>query len=550
MGCACANWRAVFVAPPALAAGAEPVPSFVAFVDGDCYARMSRVQRLAAYPWQTLHTHDFENHPAGTRPHTTLPLDWLILMLAGLLRLTGEKAAALDVAGAWVSPLLGVATMFFLWIWSRWEQLRFRWAMLGFLAVNPMLAHGFALGRPDHQSLELFTLAVALAAEISLWQQPAPGWAFLAGAAWAIAIWTSLYEPLVLLAAVALANALFAPAKFWQGERLWGWALGSGILLLALALEGVRVDAPGTGENAALFAAWSRQIGELMSLAPWSPALFHWASWLLPAAPCLLVWTWRRGAAISVEQRPGKLALALALWLLLVWALTCWQVRWAYFLALVMALSLPWQFQALFGAVWIRLAATLATVVWLLALLPMLGECRQRLDTLRHGSEANFAAARAAESLREVAQFLRRENTASPSAPRGILAPWWESPPLAYWSGLPAVGGSSHESLSGNADVARFFLLPAREAAAAKMLLRARQVRWVVADDPERVLPLAAELLQLSLSRLSQPTLGGLLASDPLAAPPFLRLAFANPDLKVYAVAEAVFTDSSLPPPP
>ena len=38
-----------------------------------------------------------------------------------------------------------------------------------------------------------------------------------------------------------------------------------------------------------------------------------------------------------------------------------------------------------------------------------------------------------------------------------LLAPWGLSPSISYWSGQPAVAGSSHESLSGIAASARFF---------------------------------------------------------------------------------------------
>src|SRR5437867_13246038 len=39
-----------------------------------------------------------------------------------------------------------------------------------------------------------------------------------------------------------------------------------------------------------------------------------------------------------------------------------------------------------------------------------------------------------------------------------FLAPWWLSPSISYWSEQPGVAGSSHESLSGITDSARFFL--------------------------------------------------------------------------------------------
>jgi len=42
--------------------------------------------------------------------------------------------------------------------------------------LSPMLAHGFALGRPDHQSLLLTLIAVALCANGRSRQQATRGW--------------------------------------------------------------------------------------------------------------------------------------------------------------------------------------------------------------------------------------------------------------------------------------------------------------------------------------------------------------------------------------
>ena len=50
----------------------------VFFVDADCYARMTRVLEVCARPGQALYSHDFENYPFGTRPHTTALFDYLI----------------------------------------------------------------------------------------------------------------------------------------------------------------------------------------------------------------------------------------------------------------------------------------------------------------------------------------------------------------------------------------------------------------------------------------------------------------------------------------
>ncbi len=518
LGSACAHWRAVF-----------PAPGRVVFVDADCYARMSRVELVLAQPGRVIRTHAFENYPAGTRPHTTAPLDYLIAALAGCFSLVvGNADFARDFAGAWISPLLGVATLAFLWRWVQHEKLRYGWTVLGLAAISPILAHGFALGRPDHQSLLALCITVAFAAEISLWRQPSRGWGIASSAAWALAWWTSLYEPSVLgLALVMTGLALNCPALL-RRERWPGQTLFVIIALAAFITEGAPVALPEPSHRE-LLASWTRSIGELRSQPPWSPALLAWTGWSLLIAPALLVLAWWR-----TSQR---MALALALWLTLVWTLTCWQARWGYFLALLAALTLPWQLEGVFGQ---SRRAFLGYACWLLLMLPVLREFDRRLDVLFHSSAADRDRVAEAAALREVADFLRRE-APDESLPRGVLAPWWDSPALAYWSGQPAVAGSSHESLPGIADTARFFLVPAGEENLARLMLRRRCVRWVVAADPARVLPNSAAVLARPTPESSEPVVGNILANDPLRAPPFLRLAFANPHLKVYAVAPSVF---------
>ena len=112
----CTNYQDVFVA------------GNIYFVDADCYARMTRVRMCAARPGLILRRHDFENFPQGTTPHTTAPLDYLILGLA--LPLKPFTTQPLDMAGAFVSPLLALTGAWFLWWWSRRMKFRYRWAML------------------------------------------------------------------------------------------------------------------------------------------------------------------------------------------------------------------------------------------------------------------------------------------------------------------------------------------------------------------------------------------------------------------------------------
>ena len=86
------------------------------FVDPDCYSRMTRVQQIIQHPGTIIHRHSFENWPEGTQPHTTAPFDYLTAALAAVLR--PFTPTALDLAGALISPLLGLAAAVFLWVWA------------------------------------------------------------------------------------------------------------------------------------------------------------------------------------------------------------------------------------------------------------------------------------------------------------------------------------------------------------------------------------------------------------------------------------------------
>ena len=90
----CANYQDVFVG------------GNVYFVDADCYARMTRAQMVREQPGTIIRHHGFENFPQGTTPHTTAPLDYLIVGLSFLLN--PFTARPLDLAGAFVSPLLAL----------------------------------------------------------------------------------------------------------------------------------------------------------------------------------------------------------------------------------------------------------------------------------------------------------------------------------------------------------------------------------------------------------------------------------------------------------
>ena len=145
--------------------------TLVVLADGDCHSRMQRAALVATRPGTIVRAHDFENHPAGTVPHTTAPMDYLIAALGIVVRPP-------ELAGAWVSPLLGLLTLLFLFFWSRTIDLRPRGPMLFLFAVSPALTHAFALGRPDHQSLLVALTTIALAANFAFVRTARPAWAW------------------------------------------------------------------------------------------------------------------------------------------------------------------------------------------------------------------------------------------------------------------------------------------------------------------------------------------------------------------------------------
>ena len=126
-----------------------------------------RARIISQQPATLLTRHTFENYPLGVRPHTTAPMDYLIVEFAWLL----GGSVHLDLAGAWISPVLGgLLIVIAAWLWSELRAMPYRWSMLALLSSSPVILHGFGVGRPDHQSLVLFLTGAGLMAESVLWR--------------------------------------------------------------------------------------------------------------------------------------------------------------------------------------------------------------------------------------------------------------------------------------------------------------------------------------------------------------------------------------------
>ncbi len=512
----CANYQDVFVA------------GNVYFADADCYARMTRAQLVREKPGLIIRHHEFENFPQGTIPHTTAPLDYLIVALS--LFLNPFTAHALDLAGAFVSPLLALFGAWFLWWWSRRMKFRYGWLMLILYAISPILVHGTELGRPDHQSLLILLVAIAICAEWSSQTlQPAKAanaWRLTSATAWALAIWVSAYEPLVLFLIVTATVLVMNSHAVFARDRRAGWILFAAIIAIAFAIER-RVPSFAIFQFSGYLRNWGSTIGELAHVSPMNPVWLNWCGFLLFVAP-LLIWmsirTPRNGAPGPPPPWTGSAVAsgrALPIYVLLVatYFLTVWQARWGYFFVLIFALALP--------ALLVPVKSSAAVwIAFVLSIFPILRDWDERLWP----NEAQLAARveRRIESaqIRDLALSLR-----SPEV-HPFLAPWWLSPSIAYWSGQPGVAGSSHESLNGIEETARFFL--SENLQEARAILEKRQVTWVFAYDSDRVAQNSAAILNEPLPR--EP-LSRVLDRTPSHAPPFLVFSAQTPACKLYGVA-------------
>jgi MFS family permease len=522
----CANYRDVFVA------------GNVYFTDADCYARMTRVRMCEKKPGLIVRHHDFENFPQGTTPHTTAPLDYLILALSILLKPFTAHAA--DLAGALISPLVALLGGWFLWWWSRRMKFRYRWAMLVLYAISPILVQGTELGRPDHQSLAMLLVTLAICAEWTLRDTEAASatshairdshiawrlrtWSAVSGATWALAIWVSAYEPLFLfLLVIVLSRVTGIVAGPPQDRHLLkhrriGWILFALIIAIALLIER-RIPSLRIFQSHEIFKNWARTVGELAHVSPLNSIWFAWAGYMIVVAP-LLVW-------IAVRKRrngaPGGRAppvFVLAL-LAATYCLTIWQARWAYFFMSIFVIALPFLLEPIKSrtAVW---------VAFILSIFPILRDWDEKLWP----NEAAYV--RRIEQRNESVQLRDLALNLQSSEVRPFLAPWWLSPSIAYWSAQPAVAGSSHESLPGIEESARFFL--ARDWRTARKILEDRRVAWVIAYDFERVAQNSAAILGLALP---QHPLCFVLDRTPAQAPRFLVFSAQNESGKLYRSVE------------
>jgi hypothetical protein len=336
---------------------------------------------------------------------------------------------------------------------------------------------------------------------------------------WAVAIWVSAYEPLLLFLLATATVILINRRAVFARDRRAGWILFALTIAIALAVER-RVPSFAIFRSDGHLKNWANTIGELVHVSPMNPVWLNWCGYLLLLAP-VLIWMnirMQRSGALSPRRAGSGRALPIYVLLVATYLLTVWQARWGYFFVLLFALALPELLAPTksSAAIWIAFA---------LSMFPILRDWDERLWP----NEAQLA--RRMEQRIESAQI--RDLSLSLRSPEvhPFLAPWWLSPSIAYWSGQPGVAGSSHESLSGIEDSARFFL--SEDLQRTREILEKHHVAWVFAYDSDRVAQNSAAIL--NEPRPLQP-LCRALDRTPSQAPAFLIFSAQNPTCKLYGV--------------
>ncbi len=511
-------------------------------VEADCYSQLARVQRILNGQGLLQNHFTVENWPEGLTPSTTAPFDYVILLLYFPLWLFTRYP--LDWAGALVSPALWIALVGF-WMLFRSREFTFtgRALLIAGSAIVPALIWATVVGRPRHQSLILVLMAMGLTAEYERWQlelTPKRAWNVFAGLVWGLACWTSLFEPVVVAGALIVFN-LVARRRENPSFLI---AFGAVLLVMTL-LEGGHIF----GNVAQIYALrdspyainWLQTIAEVTPLN--FAGLVNRLSFAVLVMPVVAWCLWPRRGGNKTDLLLILLTAALTL-------LTCLQGRWSYYAALtalflcarfcqapraseggslnstgviervvLLVLMVPFLFWCLeLGAnapagQLLLIALTLLLVglallpgEWNAALSfgnPLDGESLRRF-TPNFGMRVLVAAILFIGAVQIDWSLVRSSGRIPPQpsrqlaqiardidGPGAILAPWWLSPGLLYFSGHPIVSGSSHAGMSGIVASAKFFT--ATSWSAAEAILDQRKVRWVVVwDDPLRVDPVLA----------------------------------------------------------
>ena len=466
--------------------------------DGDCYTRLHRVSLILSGQGWIWGFHEFENYPFGIVPHTTFPLDGLLALLALLLK--PFLSTPLDWAGLLISPMLFLCVFLFLTLFSGsrlgkgsnrslYENtvLFLGWALL------PSLIWGTPFARPDHQSLLVVLIFFALWGEERRWRSGGEKWGIGLAILWGIGLWVSLYEPLVVLALLGGMNLLIR-----RHEQKWFWVVIGLLFLGSQGVEGFRfLNLPMIEQKH--LSTWFHTIGETRGVG--IKDFFLIFTVLILLIPYFLYRYWSK---IKDSQ---TIIMLFGLTVILV-GLTLFQRRWLYFSVIPPLL--------IFAAIWSLLNRGWKWGIGTFFLMNIVISTSH----LKSVSDQEFPIAAEARSL---AKSIQGEG--------GILAPWWISPSLLYFSGEPIVASSSHQSIEGIAASSEFYR--GSHWGEAEKILRERKIRWVVAYDEDRVLQNASETLGLSLPPDGRETWASKLWRTQML-PTSLKLRAATGHLRLY----------------
>jgi hypothetical protein len=477
-------------------------------VEADCYSQLARVQRILNGQGLIQNHFTMENWPEGLIPSTTAPFDYVILLIYAPLKLITDHP--LDWAGAIVSPLLWLALVIF---WTTFRSREFnrvgRCLLLAGLALLPDLVWATAFGRPRHQSLILFLMALGLTAEYERWNlslTPRRAWAIFAGSVWGLACWTSLFEPLCVVISLVVFNLIVR-----RRENL-AFLISFGIVVLvALLVEGIHIYVPPPEYREAL-ANWLGTVEEVQGVN--FAVLTQEMTLVLLAMPFLAWGLLKREGDRRTDWFLVLLTAALTVF-------TSFQLRWTAY-ACLGEIILVARFCQVETKRWSRIVIIVIFMVGLV-----------QAEIARLQLIVNSPPNQPSQQLEQLAHVM--------DAPGGIMAPWWLAPGLLYFSEHPIVTGSSHCGISGNVAGAKFYT--AQSWVDAEKILKDRQVRWVVVySDTE---DMGYPLLKVERGILGLPdytdddrieaatTVEQILAQDRFV-PTSLRLRSVTPQLMLY----------------
>jgi len=423
-------------------------------IEADCYSQLARVQRILDGQGLIQNHFTVENWPEGLTPSTTAPFDYVILILWAPLALLTKHP--LDWAGAIVSPALWVVLVVF---WLLFRSREFSLAGRGLLVLGstalPALILATEFGRPRHLSLTLVLMAMALTAEYERWQielHPKRAWNLFAGIAWGLACWTSLFEPALVITVLVIFNLIARRREDFAFLVSFGF-----VMLIALVVERVHIFIP-PREYYPFLANWLANIAEVQPVGYYT---FIQQMTFLSFFTLVPFVSWRLLRRLG-DRRTDFLFILLTI---LMAVLMFLQSRWVYYANLA-ELFLIVRYCQTTPLHWPKL-------VVLAFFLFGLGYD----NVLKLVDRAPVPPNQPSQQLLQIAHAM--------DGPGGIMAPWWLSPGLLYFSGNPIVAGSSHCGISGIVASASFFASPSWSAA--EKILQQRKVRWVVVWDDQTV---------------------------------------------------------------